>query len=384
MISKLKIRYYLTILLIEVIFFNFLSCGKRIQLSSYLKQNNLWSMYGMSSERRFFVNDTLTIPLKVIFQTELKAGLNFSSVSSMDDLLFVGDLKGNVYSIDLNSGRVKNYNNFKQPILTGIIVKENELIFPVAATRDKSSYLIVYDLLKGEEKSRVAVEGSIEKELIIMNNSIFITTVTGVVYKLNSDFTIDWKLKLDSQIYSQSAANKDFLITATIDGNIYLISSKGRIIKKIKNENLIKSGFTIDETSIIFGDNGGYLHCYSVERDKFLFSKKLAAPIVSIPSYDDRNIFVGDLSGNIFSVNKFTGEIKWKKQLGGIINNSILIVGDKIVIPNVQKKIFILDKSNGNILQEIEFDGRIKLSPIYINNKLILGYDDKKIVALSK
>lgn len=376
-------KNFLINLIVIVLVFNFLSCGKKIQLESYLKKNNLWPMYGKYPERKFFVEDTLKLPLKIIYKTELKAGLNFSSISSMDDLLFIGDLKGYLYLIDLNSGRIKNYNSFKQPILTSIIVKENELIFPLAANRDKSSYLIVYDLLRGEEKTRFAVEGSIEKEILILKGNIYLTSVDGIVYKLKEDLTIDWKLKLGSQIYSHLAAGKDFLVTASIDGYVFLISDEGKIIKRLKIENPIASGFTVNNSIIIFGDEGGYLYCYDVVQDKFLLSKKLDAPLKAIPSFDGQNIFVGDLKGNVFSVNMNSGKIIWTKQLGGLVNNSILIVGDKLVVPNFQKKIFILDKHSGKILQEIELDGRVKLSPVYIKNKLILGYDDKKIVALS-
>jgi outer membrane protein assembly factor BamB len=98
---------------------------------------------------------------------------------------------------------------------------------------------------------------------------------------------------------------------------------------------------------------------------------------------DDRLIFIGDVLGNIFALDKLTGEILWKKNYGGLIRNSILILGDKLVVPNYQKKILILDKNTGRILQELEFDGRIKFSPVYVNKNLIIGYDDKKIALLS-
>jgi outer membrane protein assembly factor BamB len=295
----------------------------------------------------------------------------------------VGDLKGNVYRIEMSTGRVKNYNSFKQPILTSVILKENELIVPLAELRGKHSVLIVYNLIRGEETSRVIVDGSIENEILYSKDFLVVTTTNGVVYKLNSDYTFDWKLNLDSQIISQPAANNNFIVTATVDGTIYIISFKGSVIKKIKNKHALMSGFTINDGRIYFGDEGGYIHCYDVDKGEFVFSKQLDAPIRAIPSVDDKLIFIGDVLGNIFALDKLTGEILWKKNYGGLIRNSILILGDKLVVPNYQKKILILDKNTGRILQELEFDGRMKFSPVYVNKNLIIGYDDKKIALLS-
>lgn len=371
---------YITII---ILFLSIFSCGKKIHLESYLKNNLTWSMYGQYSQRKFFIEDTLHLPLKYDFKTQIKAGLNYSSVTAMDGFLFIGDLKGNVYKIDLNTGRIQSFNNFKQPIFTSIVVNTNSLIIPIAEFKERNSYLIIYDLVRGEEKTRIAVNGSIEKEILFVNNNIFLTTTNGSVYKLNPDYSFDWKISLKSQIYSHPAAGDDFLVTATIDGTVYIISFNGKIIKEIKLNNKIKSGFCVEGSKIYFGDDGGFIYCYEKNQGKFLISKKLAASISVIPSIDNENIFVGDLGGNVFSISKKTGEIIWRKNLGGLINNSILIIGDKLVVPNYQKKIFVLEKFNGKVLQEMEFEGRIKLSPIYIKNKLILGHDEKKIIALT-
>lgn len=374
----LKLKLLGLILLISIS-----SCAKKIQLTSYLKDNHTWKMFGQSSERKFFVDDTLALPLKIDFITELKGGLNYSSVTTMDGSIFVGDLKGNLYKIEINSGQIKNYNNFKQPILTSIFVSENKLIFPIAANKDKKSYLIVYDMIKGSEISRILVEGSIEKEILPVNQDLFLTTTSGMVYKINKNYVQEWKLNLENLIYSHPAAGDDFIVTSTVDGVIFLISFDGKIIYRIKNENHIRSGFAIDGSRIYFGDDGGFVHCFDKNKKEFLFSRKLDVSIVSIPSIDDENLYIGDLTGNVYSVNKISGKVNWKKHFGGLINNSILIVGDKLVVPNVQKKILILRKTNGEVLQEINVEGRIKLSPVFVDNKLILGHDDKKIIVLT-
>ncbi len=358
------------------------SCGRKIILNNYLKNENLWRMYGRVSERSFFVQDTVRLPLKILYKTELKSGLNYSSVTMMDQSIFIGDTKGYVYKIELNNGRIKNYMNYKQPILTSIIVKENELIIPIAGLKDKKSFIIVYNMIQGNEKKEIVLDGSIEKDPVFIDDQLYVITTNGLLYKFDKDYNIEWKLDLEASINSHFAATKEFIVVGTLDGRVFTISNKGKIISSIKINNSINSGFSINNSLIYFGDDRGDFYCI-YENGKILYQKKLGSSFKAIPSFDEEKVFIGDLSGNIFCLNKSNGELIWKKNYGGMINNSILIIGDKLIIPNVHKKIFVLDKFTGDLLQEIEMDGRVKLSPVYVNGKIIVGCDDKKIIALS-
>jgi outer membrane protein assembly factor BamB len=370
------------VILVILISLILVSCGKKILIESYLKNGKSWAMFGALPKRNFFVQDTITLPIKISYKTELRAGLNYSSVTVMDGAIFVGDLKGYVYKIDLNTGRIKNYMNYKQPILTSIIVKENELIIPVAELKNKKSYLIIYNLIQGDEKKEVALEGSIEKDPILDGEKLYLTTTNGYIYKFDKNYNVEWKLDLGSAINSHISAEKDFIVVGTINGKIYFISMDGKILLSLTTNGSLNSGFTIHNSRIYFGDDKGFLYCLD-KSGKMIFQKKLGSSIKSIPSIDDKNIFIGDVSGNIYCLDKINGEILWKINYGGLINNSILIVGDKLIVPNVRKKIIIIEKSTGEILQEIEMDGRVKLSPVYVDGKIIVGCDDKKIIALS-
>ncbi len=369
--------------LILIFLFLFLSCGKKIQLQSFLNNDNLWTMYGRIPERNFYLNDSINLPLKVKFKLELKAGLYSSSVTSRDDFIFIGDLKGNVYKISLSKEKIENVNSFNQPILTSIVVTEKELIIPLAELKNKNSVLIVYDLINGRVKSKIYVEGSIEKEILLLEDFLILTTSKGLIYKLNRDYTIDWKLDLQSCICSTPSASKNFFVVSTENGYLFIITFEGKILQKFKVNHLVQSGFAIENDNIFFGDDGGYLYLFNFNQGKIIYAQKLDTKIISIPSLDEHNLYVGDLRGNIFAINKSTGSIIWRKNYGGMINNAILIVGDKLIVPNVYKKIFILNKFDGKILQEVEVEGRVKLSPVLIKDKIICGYDDKKIVAFS-
>lgn len=365
-----------------VLFFN--SCGKKILIEKFLKTGDEWFVYGKNFENNFYVKDTLKLPLKISTTIDLKAGLNFSSITPMDNFAFIGDLKGNVYAINLSDEKISYYMNFKQPILTSILVQENRLILPVASIKEQSSKIIFYNLIRGETRSININEGSVEKELLMDDKrNVYAVTVNGVVIKINQNHNIEWKIDLKKSIYSQPLIYNKNLILGSTDGTIYFITLDGKIDHQFSIQKAFRSGFSVKDGFIYFGDEEGNLYKYDFTNKKILMMNKLNSAIRSIPSIDDKNIFIGDLKGNVFCLSQATLEINWKKLISGIINNSILIVGDVLLVPDFSGKLILLDKSDGKLIQRFEFKGRVKLAPVYIKDKIITGYDDRKIVILS-
>ena len=99
------------------------------------------------------------------------------------------------------------------------------------------------------------------------------------------------------------------------------------------------------------------------------------------PALDGQNLYVGNLQGNFFSVNKTTGNENWRTDFQGILNVTPLVTENLIILPNVLFAFHFLDKHTGDILKSIPLDGRAKLSPVIHKNILFIGFDDGVIRA---
>ena len=94
------------------------------------------------------------------------------------------------------------------------------------------------------------------------------------------------------------------------------------------------------------------------------------------PALDNENLFIGNLSGEIFSLTQKTGSLNWKEKFNGAVFNSTpLITDNRIIISNLFKSVLILKKNNGKVSKEISLDERVKMTPAIKNNILFLGYD---------
>ena len=93
------------------------------------------------------------------------------------------------------------------------------------------------------------------------------------------------------------------------------------------------------------------------------------------PAVDSENVYVGNLQGNFYSINKKTGNKNWQTNFGSVLNSTPLVTNNKIILPDVLFAVHLLNKSNGEIIKSIELEGRAKLSPVYYRNLLFIGYD---------
>lgn len=357
-----------------------ISCSRKLQFESYLKNQNLWLFYGKTLSRDFFMNQKLQGNLKPIWSTELEGGISLTSPISIDKYFVTFDLKGNIYFIDIKSGKKIGKKSFGQPILVNPIIKLNEIIIPLAETSKLKSQLIILDILNNKIKSKIELNSSIENEMIYDNESLIVILTNGEIIKLNSNYLIDWKVKLNNHVKSSpSFFNKKILI-GTVKGEIYLLDVNGKILHQTKIEGKINSGFSIKDNRFFFS-SGNKLYCYDLNTFDKKWEVKLISEARVIPSLDENSIFLGDLSGNFYKINQLTGKIEWILNLGGIFNNSALVTENLIFVPNLFKKLFVIDKITGEILNVLEYSGRVKYSPIIVENILVIGVDDKKLIA---
>ena len=93
------------------------------------------------------------------------------------------------------------------------------------------------------------------------------------------------------------------------------------------------------------------------------------------PAADNENIYVGNLEGMFFSINKKSGAPNWKRNYNGLFNATPLITNNRIILSDLDRSFYILDKLTGDIKNKYSLDGRVKLTPVFADSTLFIGYD---------
>jgi outer membrane protein assembly factor BamB len=94
------------------------------------------------------------------------------------------------------------------------------------------------------------------------------------------------------------------------------------------------------------------------------------------PTVDENNVYVGNLAGVFFSLDKNSGDKNWSTSFSGVLNSTPLITNNLIILPDVLFSLHFLDKETGKVIKSIPLEGRAKLSPVIHKNILFIGFDD--------
>ena len=154
------------------------------------------------------------------------------------------------------------------------------------------------------------------------------------------------------------------------------------VIFRTKIGAAFNSGITIINNTAFLGDDDGILYAVSLKDGSLLWKHNTGARILMNPAGDDKNIYVGNLAGSMYSFNMVNGNLNWSADYNGAVFNSSPVVTDNVVIiSDLFQAVYFVDKNNGQINNDLTFDTRVKMVPAIRDNILFIGYDQGRINA---
>ena len=95
----------------------------------------------------------------------------------------------------------------------------------------------------------------------------------------------------------------------------------------------------------------------------------------------DSEIYLGNLKGDLFCLDKNSGKLIWNTSTGGVLKATPYAGENLLVVPDLNKKFYFVNRKNGNITRTYLVDGRNELSPVIFGNILFTGFDRGELQA---
>ena len=173
-------------------------------------------------------------------------------------------------------------------------------------------------------------------------------------------------------------------------GNLYLPKINNNFLKKKIGKNKFNIGSNIQSPllfngKLIFNDDTGSI--FSVNNmGRILWKKNIYKKVykkiyknLSLTIYN-KNIYVSDNIGFVYSIKADTGEINWIKNHGIPLKSNLIVFDDKIYVANQDNRILCLTAADGSLIWDI----RAVSSFIKTENFIALSVSKKKnIIMLS-
>lgn len=357
------------------------SCSKEILIKDAVVGSRVYSMFGGTPERNFYVPFEASDSLKLLWEEEVNGSFASTSVTAFSDFIFVPDLSGRVYSFNIKTGKSAGQLKHKGAVNPAPIIQQNKIIFPVAEIKENKTTIRIYDFNNGKEVQKYDIKGMILSEIIRTDDGFLFVTENGKAMRYNYGTGKVWEYASGVFVHSSPAFSGGSMIFGNDKGEVIILDSSGKVKSRQAVGSGFEGGFTISGNSYFAGDNSGVLFCGNLQTGKVTWSIKTGERINTTPVLDDNSVYISNLKGAFYKVEKETGKTEWQIETGGVLNVTPLAFKNYILLPDMNRKLYFIDNRTGRIANTMNFKSRTKLVPVYYQNTLFLGADDGKIFA---
>ena len=311
--------------------------------------------------------------------------------------IYAASFDGNVIAFDVNRGRKVWKNNYDLSFTSGPTFKDGILVL---GTNDGE--LIALDALTGEILWATTVSSEILAPVSIRDDKIFVRTVDGSLTALSKeDGTQQWLVnhkvpRLSLRGTSAPVNFSNAVLCGFDDGKVSAYDvSNGTLLWETMltpagGRTEIEKIMDIDAPMVILGNElyvGSYqgaLGAMALESGDIIWVTE--ASIYAGIAADDNAVFVSEADGTVMALSRFTGREIWKKENLLYRNPTApVVMDDSIVIGDLEGYLHWLDKTSGEIQERINI-GKSKISnaPLVLNNSIYVLTDSGDLVSVEK
>ena len=311
--------------------------------------------------------------------------------------IYAASFDGNVIAFDSNRGRKIWKNNYDLSFTSGPTFKDGILVL---GTNDGE--LITLDALTGEILWATTVSSEILAPVSIGDDKIFVRTVDGSLTALSKeDGAQQWLVnhkepRLSLRGTSTPVKFANAVLCGFDDGKVSAYDvSNGTLLWETMltpagGRTEIEKIMDIDAPMVILGNElyvGSYqgaLGAMALESGDIIWVTE--ASIYAGIAADDNAVFVSEADGTVMALSRYTGREIWKKENLLYRNPTApVIMDDSIVIGDLEGYLHWLDKTSGEIQERINI-GKSKISsaPLVLNNSIYVLTDSGDLVSVEK
>ncbi len=360
------------------------SCN-RLQVDRSLQiHEGDWPTFGGNNQRSNVSSHILTPPLTPVWEHDITGGIGTGSPLVVDSFVIIGNLRGELYGINLFTGERKGWVNLGDAI-EGAPVTDGNVVF--AGVINSGETLIAYDLHEGKVRWRRSY-GEIQVSLLLWENKLFFGTTAGRFYCVDRNKgDMVWEFQIPNNIHrkgirSSAALASGLVLFGADDGMVYSLDVEtGKKQWSFSLNAPIVAPISINGDRVFCGTLEGRFAVLSLSDGVLLWETDEGAALYASPGYTENEVLLTTTSGYVLSRGMNNGSVLWRKQLGSVINTSPVVSGQVAFVGTLDKHLYALNTRTGEIVWQGDLPGRMKTTPALARGRLIVATDSKEVIA---
>ena len=133
---------------------------------------------------------------------------------------------------------------------------------------------------------------------------------------------------------------------------------------------------------IYSGSKRGQLFCINKETGEKIWHFNAKAALMGIPAEEDGSLYFCDIKGNMYSVDAISGFHHWITELQPNIHGGPILADNKVFVGTTSGIFYAVDKNSGEILWQTQTGGSIYSNAAYKEGTIYFGNNDHMFFSL--
>jgi outer membrane protein assembly factor BamB len=302
------------------------------------------------------------------------------------DTVYVGDGKGKLHAVDLQTGKRKWAYNTDNGFATVPLVMDGKVYAGDLAgvfhcvTADKGQKVWAVDTGSPIKASANYWKGAAGASVVFGNDG-------AEIYCLNAaDGSERWKASAGDRVNSAPAIANGVALVSGCDARLRGLDLQTGQEKFAADLGALAPGSpAVFDGGIVIGTDSGRVVCFSADGQKELWAYERVddkSMVYASAAVSGGLVVVGARDRQIHAIDAKTGQRRWAFKTRGDVDSSPAVSGGRVYVGSRDKKLYVLDLKTGEKLWEFTAGRSITASPAVGQGVVVIGDVDGTLICL--
>jgi outer membrane protein assembly factor BamB len=343
--------------------------------SSTTANSKAWPLFRGDPLSSGVAHTTLPDKPELVWKFEVKDGAFDSTAAIADGVVYIGDMDGKLYAINLATGNEIWHQKFEAGFIAAPAVKNGYLYL---GDMDGKCYCI--DAKTGKAKWSFPAEAEVDSSANFWKDNVLFASQDRNLYCMNAvDGKQVWKFAIEDQIRCTPTVVGDRAFVAGCDGKLHIIDLlKGASTASVEigSPTLITPAVLGDH--VFFGTEANVFFCVNWKEAKEAWKvedNSSTQGYRSSPAVTAGLVVVGSRNKEVQAFNPENGKELWRFPTKQRIESSPVIVGNRVFIGSADGRLYALSAKDGTEVWQAQCTGGFTGSPAVADGKLVIASD---------
>ena len=357
--------------------------GLRLSTPLHVREGDFF-MYGRSRERMNRLPVLIAPPLTLEWTQDLTAGIGDGSPVLVDSVLFVGNLRGELYALNARTGTRMGWVSLGNAIQGTPLIDGNLAIVALSGPREA---LVAYDLLEGKVRWK-QILGDMQVSPLLIDARVYTANTSGTFFCVErATGEIRWTFDLPGNttlkgIRSTPAGTDSGVVFGADDGAVYHLDAvTGKLRWRIAGDAAIQAPVVISRNTAFVTTLRGTIMAMDIASGTVRWTGETGHPVFGPLVVDSIRAVVGTTGGQVLAFNSSSGALLWSCDLQSPINSGLLGSDSVLYVGTLKKELVALRALDGMVLWRDAVPGRIKTTPVSGIRRIFVATDERLILS---